>query len=79
MYNRRLVSQMWDYYEYPCFIFLGDKNNEQALIQKNGSNLFYDSAIENIEDVVIMYRSFEQNVLWIKGNITIKEILQSVE
>jgi hypothetical protein len=78
LYNRKLASQIWDYYEYPCFIFLGDVNNEQKLIQACEVKPLNDDIIESVEDIVIMYRSFEQNVLWIKSNLDIKEILKSV-
>jgi len=78
IYNRKLVSQVWDYYEYPCFIFLGENENEQILIQEFKNNLFYDDIVEKAEDIIIMYRSFEPDVLWIKSDINVAEIIESV-
>lgn len=77
-FNRRLVSQMWDYYEFPCFIFLGDLSNEANLLQINRSKIFYDDIINNIDDILLLYRSFQQDVLWIKGNVNVKELANMI-
>ena len=62
MYNRKLASHMWDYYEYPSIIFLGSRENEQILTK----------------EIVVIYRSFEQDVLWIKSNVDVAEIVKNV-
>jgi len=76
IYNRRLASRMWDYYEYPSFVFLGSKENEQILTQGYRSKLLHDDMIERMEEIIVLYRSFEQNVLWIKGDINLTEIIK---
>ena len=77
IYNRRFASRMWDYYEYPSFVFLGSKENEQILTQGYRNKLFHDDVIERLEEIIVIYRSFEQNVLWIKGDINLAEIIKS--
>jgi hypothetical protein len=77
MYNRRLVSNMWDYYEYPSFIFLEDKSQEEALIKAYKKRTFIDDIIEKTDGLLIMYRSFEQDVIWIKGNVDVCRILET--
>jgi hypothetical protein len=76
--NRRLVAQMWEWYEYPCFIFLGDRPSEDLLIKSYEDNRFANDIVENLEDVLVLYRSFEQNVLWIKSSFNIKKILDGI-
>ena len=75
--NRRLVAQMWELYEYPSFIFLGERYTEDALVKSYSDNMLHDDIIKNLEDVLILYRSFEPNVLWIKGSVDIKKILDN--
>jgi hypothetical protein len=77
-FNRRLVAQMWEWYEYPCFIFLGDRASEDLLIKSYENNKLTNDIVENLEDVLVLYRSFEQNVLWIKSSFDIKKILNSI-
>jgi len=78
MYNRKLASHMWDYYEYPSIIFLGSRENEQILTKGYKNKLFHDDMIERIEEIVVIYRSFEQDVLWIKSNVDVAEIVKNV-
>jgi hypothetical protein len=76
MYNRRMLSKVWLYYEYPSVIFLGDREDEQYLIDMIRSNNLglSDIIVSNIPNTTIMYRSFEQDVLWMIANLNLKEL-----
>jgi len=65
IYNRNLVSKLWEYYEYPTLIFLKDQLEENDLIDAFNNGMVIT---EDLESVYIIYRSFQQNVLWVKSS-----------
>jgi hypothetical protein len=70
-YNRKLLNKLWQYYEFPAFIFLGDKVDESDLITAYNTSTFHDDLVKNVDNLVILFRLAEQNVIWIKGNVNL--------
>lgn len=75
MRNRRLVSKMWDYYEFPGFVFLGDSEDEDRLLWAYKNHMFAKEIAEQVDNILIMHREAEFDVLWIHSNIDLKKIM----
>jgi hypothetical protein len=61
------IAELWNSYEYPSFIFL-DNENEIDDVSEMCINKFPSEQItERFKDITIVYKSFEQNVLWVSG------------
>ncbi|GAB3931292.1 hypothetical protein [Mucilaginibacter myungsuensis] len=75
LFNRRQLSELWECYEYPAVVFLAEIANEQELFDQCRSSHYLSDLVANIPDVVILYRSFELDVLWIETNINLKYII----
>jgi hypothetical protein len=74
-YNRKLASKLWWYFEFPCFIFLGNEKDEQIITDAYKSKMLDNDIINSVDDIVILYRGGEQNVLWIKSNLNLEILL----
>jgi hypothetical protein len=67
--SRNLVSKLWLYYEYPAIFFLKDNNYESELVILYKGNNTYESIIAKTSaNLLVLYQSFEQDVLWIQSN-----------
>ncbi|MBW4891959.1 hypothetical protein KXQ82_19700 [Mucilaginibacter sp. HMF5004] len=73
-FNRNMVSKLWSYFEYPSFIFLNDKAEEGILVETCETQVYYDIMIKIIRGVTILYRSIEQDVLWIKSDQSVSDL-----
>ncbi|WP_336720302.1 hypothetical protein [Paraflavisolibacter sp. H34] len=66
MFNRRLVSELWWYYEYPALIFLTSDENENELTKLYYRKIEFEELAVTLENAYIIHRSFQPDVLWIK-------------
>jgi len=67
MFNRKSLSKIWLYYEYPSIIFLQDKEEEVKLAEiLEYDKLYYSDIIEILKGVTLTYQSFEPDVLWLQ-------------
>jgi hypothetical protein len=73
--NRRLLSRMWEYYEFPAIVFLGSEQDEETLVECYKNRAFNEDILNNIESVLILHRHTEPDVLWIRTNIGIEKAL----
>lgn len=64
--NRGLMSTIWSYYEYPALIFLQDGKYKEQLEDLFYKRVTYDELCKIIDYICILYKSFEENVLWIQ-------------
>lgn len=74
MHNRRLASKIWGYYEYSSLVFLGNKRNEEPLIKAYKNNFLHEDIINHVDDILIIYRSFQPDVLWIRSDSDLNKI-----
>ncbi|MGY4535640.1 hypothetical protein ACVW0P_000034 [Mucilaginibacter sp. UYNi724] len=72
-YNRKYISKLWNYYEYPAIIFV-KKKDEDLMIDLIKKGLFYEDIIDLINDIAILSKRFELYVLWINGNMMSDEL-----
>ncbi len=64
--NRKRLSKLWSYYEYPAIIFLGCHIEEKELRQFFDTKITYEKIVGSIEKVYLIHRNFEPDVLWIE-------------
>lgn len=72
--NRNGISELWDLYEYPAFIFLDNENEIECLKKCCVNNVSFEEIAVSLKDVFIIYKSFELDVVWITGNLSQLEI-----
>lgn len=68
-FNRNLVSKLWEYYEFPSLIFITSQN-ESDMVDLIKGKFFVEDVIKGIDEIVVLSRQMELNVLWINGNLT---------
>ncbi|WP_214228788.1 hypothetical protein [Pedobacter sp. B4-66] len=66
--SRGLIGKIWGYYESPSLIFLKDKSNQDSIVSALKASRFYDSLLNSVNGICMLYQSFEEDVLWIKTN-----------
>lgn len=66
MFNRKLVSNLWSYYEYPALIFLKDELHENILIKRLENKNMLASICDTIDGAYITYQGIEYDVLWLR-------------
>lgn len=72
--NRRQLSDLWLYYEYPAIIFLGDIKKEEELIRLSNLSVTYEEIVRSIDRVYLLHRNFQPNVLWIEKSFDMPDI-----
>jgi len=76
--NRRQLSDLWLYYEYPTIIFLGKSGNEDELIRLCNMSVTYEEIVGSIEGIYLLHRNFQPNVLWIEKSFNMPDINQAL-
>ena len=77
--NRKLLSILWQHYEFPSFIFLADKKNQSILVDLYKKNVALTSIINNLDDALMIYRHIELDVLWFKTTIDDANFLKLIQ
>ena len=67
IFKRVMLSKLWFYYEYPAILFLNEQiSNSFLSAYKTG--LFISEYNQYLNDYLVLYRSNQQNVLWINSD-----------
>jgi len=72
--NRKRLSDLWNYYEYPAIIFLGKNKDENELTLLCKRALTYIEIVGSMNGTYVLHRNFEPNVLWLKKSLDTPDI-----
>jgi hypothetical protein len=64
--NRNGINKLWEYYEYPSFIFCTTSTDKDLEILAINQRISYTEMADILEDILIIYREMEKNVLWMQ-------------
>ena len=64
--NRTNLSRLWKYYEYPAILLAKHKVDTHLLELLYQEERPFSDFVDHLHDVVILYQSFEPNVLWVQ-------------
>lgn len=63
---RNGFNTIWELYEYPFLFFVGKGNSEQTAIESLRNMQTLENTLPIINNTIVVYRSFEQDVIWIQ-------------
>ena len=78
MHNRKLISKMWHYYEFPSFVFLGDNEDEETLLQAFKNHMYFNDMLSEVDNVLFMYRMGKPDVLWLETNLSVQKMMSFI-
>ena len=64
--SRNGFKTVWEHYEYPFLFFIGSGTEDNVVIERIRKNTFLEDILQVLTNTLVIYRSFEQDVLWVR-------------
>jgi len=72
--NRKRLSELWSYYEYPAIIFIEKDIETSQLMWLFDSNVTYEEMVGTVSKMYLFHKNFEYNVIWVEQSSDLPEI-----
>ena len=69
--SRNSFKTIWDHYEYSMLFFVGARMDENIAIESMENKFFLDEILNSLISTLVIYKSFEENVLWVQKSVDI--------